>query len=87
MELLLFIVLQSILLSLPSHHEAFYACKYRSDEAYQEVVDGFKICGQPFPKPCSVSNCITLFVTEFAKRGLPYTSSFLTLKDHNLVLK
>ena len=24
-------------------------------------------------------------VTEFVKRGLPHTCSFLTLKDHNLV--
>ena len=26
-----------------------------------------------------------LFVTEFAKRGLPHTSTFMTLKDRNLV--
>ena len=33
-----------------------------------------------------VHTCIT-YVTGFVKRGLPHTSSFLTLKDHNLVFK
>ena len=30
---------------------------------------------------------LTAFVTGFAKRGLPHTSNFLTLMDHNLVFK
>ena len=28
-----------------------------------------------------------IYVTEFAKRGLPHTSNFLTFKDHNLMSK
>ena len=30
---------------------------------------------------------VYIYVTGFAKRGLPHTSSFLTLKDHNLMSK
>ena len=34
-----------------------------------------------------LSPCINIYVTEFAKRGLPHTSNFLTFKDHNLMFK
>jgi len=29
----------------------------------------------------------TIYVTGFAKRGLPHTSNFIKLKDHNFVIK
>jgi len=29
----------------------------------------------------------TIYVTGFAKRGLPYTSNFMNLEDHNFVIK